>query len=176
VFFVTDPDRTPDPAGIAERLPRGAGVIFRGFGRPGAEGKAAALARIAGRRGLVLLIGADEAMAARVGAQGVHLPERDLARAPSIRRRHPTWLITGAAHSSLALARAKRAGLDAALLSTAFPSLSPSAGRALGPVRLAGLARGAGLPVIALGGVNGATAKRLVGTGVYGFAAVEGLL
>jgi thiamine monophosphate synthase len=32
------------------------------------------------------------------------------------------------------------------------------------------------LPVVALGGVNGATAKRLIGTGVVGLAAVEGLL
>lgn len=175
VFFVTDPERTPDPVRIAETLPRGCGMIFRGFGRPEAAATALALAKMARRRGLVLLIGQDEALAARVGAAGVHLPERDLGRASSIRQRHPGWLITGAIHSARALAFAGRAGLDAVLLSTAFDSRSPSARPPLGPIRLALLVRGAGVPVIALGGVNGRTAKRLAGTGVSGFAAVDGL-
>ncbi len=176
MFFVTDPDRTPDPVRIAAALPRGTGVIFRGFGRPDAETTAKALARIARARGLVLLIGADAAMAARVGADGVHLPERLLGAARRIKARRPRWIVTCAAHSEAALARARRAGADAALLSVVFPSRSPSAGRPIGPVRLAILARRAPLPVIALGGVNGRTAKRLIGTGVHGFAAVEGLL
>jgi thiamine-phosphate pyrophosphorylase len=176
VFFVTDPDRTPDPLSIARRLPRGAGVIFRGFGRPDAERTAEALAVIARRRGLLLLVGADAALARRIGAGGVHLPERDVRRAPAIRQRHPRWIVTGAAHSARALRRARIAELDAAMLSAAFASRSPTAGPPLGPIRLAVAARGAGLPVIALGGVSGRTAKRLIGTGVSGFAVVEGLL
>jgi thiamine-phosphate pyrophosphorylase len=175
VFFVTDPDRTPDPAVVAKRLPRGTGVIFRGFGRPGAERTAAALAAIARARGLVLLIGADERLAYNVGARGVHLPERDLGRARGIRARHPNWLITGAAHSPIAVARAKRSGIDAVLLSTAFSSNSASASLPLGPVRLALIVKGAHVPVIALGGVTGRTSKRLIGTGVWGLAAVDGL-
>jgi thiamine-phosphate pyrophosphorylase len=175
VFFVTDPDRTPDPAAVAERLPRGAGVIFRGFGRPGAERTASALASIARARGLVLLIGADEQLAYNVGAGGLHLPERDLRRVRLIRARHPNWLITCAAHSSLAVARAKAAGADAVLLSTTFSSNSASARPPLGPVRLGLIVKGANLPVIALGGVTGRTAKQLIGLGVWGLAAVEGL-
>ena len=175
VFFVTDPDRTPDPLAIARTLPRGAGVIFRGFGRANAERTAATLAVITRRRGLVLLIGGDEALAHRIGAEGVHLPERDIHSAPFIRRRHPRWIVTAAAHSPQALRKAARAGLNAALLSTAFASRSPTAGRPLGPIRLAIAVRVSGLPVIALGGVNGRTARRLIGTGVSGFAAVDGL-
>jgi thiamine-phosphate pyrophosphorylase len=176
VFFITDPDRTPDPVAVAGRLPRGAGVIFRSFGRAGAEAVAVALMETARRRGLLLLIGADVGLARKVGAAGVHLPERDLWRAPELRRRHPGWLLTGAAHSAAALRRAQRAGVDGALLSAVFPSSSPSAGRPIGVVRLAALVRTTETPVFALGGVNGATAGRLVGTGVSGFAAAEGLL
>lgn len=160
----------------AARLPRGSGVIFRGFGRAGSEEIAEALAKLARRRNLILLIGADERLAAKIDAGGVHLPERALGQARAIRARHPDWLITGAAHSPRALAATKRFGLDAVLLSTAFASRSPSAGRPLGSVRLAQMTKCAGLPVIALGGVNGRTANRLIGTGVRGFAAVEGLL
>jgi thiamine-phosphate pyrophosphorylase len=175
VFFITDPDRTPDPLSVAMTLPRGAGVIFRGFGRPGAEATARALAKTARSRGLILLIGADEKLADRVGADGVHLPERAFQRARVVRRRRPWWIITGAVHSQAALARAARLGLDAALASVIFPSNSPSAKAPLGPVRLALMAKGAGVPVYALGGVNGRTAKRLIGLGVSGFAAAEGL-
>jgi thiamine-phosphate pyrophosphorylase len=173
LFFVTDPSRTPDPVAVAAALPRGAGVIYRHFGAADAGRIAAGLARVARARGLVLLIGADARLAAKVGADGVHLPERELGRARRLRR--PNWILTGAAHSGRALALAGRAGLDAALLSPALPSRSPSAGRPLGPIRLARLVRGARLPVYALGGVNAGTAKRLRDTGISGLAAVEGL-
>lgn len=173
LILVTDPDRTPDPAALAERLPRGSGVIFRGFGRPGAAKMARALGAVARRRGLVLLIGAD---AIRVPGAGVHLPERLAHRAGALKRGRPGLLVTAAAHSLPALIRARRAGADAALLSTVFESRSPSAGRPLGPVRFAALARAAGLPVYALGGIRTKNAPRLLGSGAAGLAMVEGLV
>jgi thiamine-phosphate pyrophosphorylase len=175
LFFFTDPDRTPAPERTAARLPRGAGVVFRAFGRPDAVQVGRRLAALARARGLVLLVGADEALAARLGADGLHLPERSLAAAPRLRARRPGWLLTGAAHSRAALARAARAGLDGAVLSPAFPSRSLSAGRPLGPLRFARLARGARLPVYALGGVSARTARRLESTRAAGLAAVEAL-
>jgi thiamine-phosphate pyrophosphorylase len=57
-----------------------------------------------------------------------------------------------------------------------FESASPSAGRPLGPVRFAALARRAGLPVYALGGVRTKNAPRLLGSGAAGLAMVEGLI
>ncbi len=56
-----------------------------------------------------------------------------------------------------------------------FPSRSPSAGRPLGPIRLARLVRQAASPVYALGGVDADTVRRLGDTGVVGVAAVDGL-
>ena len=173
VWFVTDPERTPDPVAITERLPRGAGVIFRGFGRADTLETARRLAAIARSRGLVLLIGADDALAARVAANGVHLPERMGGRLRRMKARRPSWIVTLAAHSPRALRRAGAARADAVLLSTVFESRSPSAGRPIGSIRLAQLARSCRTPVFALGGVEARTAKRLVGTGVAGFAAVE---
>ena len=55
MWFFTDPTRTPDSAQIAERLPPGSGVVFRGFGRPGAGHEALRLADIARRIILVVL-------------------------------------------------------------------------------------------------------------------------
>ena len=173
LLFFTDPKRTPDIAAVAERLPRGAGIVLRTFG---ADGQAAQVAAIAKRRGLVLLIGADERLAASLGAGGVHLPERMAPAIPAIRARHPQWIITLAAHSSRAVRNAARLGADAVVLSAVFESASPTAGRPLGPLRLAAIARTSPIPVYALGGVNMKNARRLAATGVVGIAAVEGVL
>jgi thiamine-phosphate pyrophosphorylase len=176
LVFVTDPARTPDPAAIAARLPQGAGVIYRAFGAADAVGIAQRLRRVADARGLILLIGADADLAARVGADGVHLPERLIGQGRRLRARRPQWLLTAAAHNARAVRRAHLAGLDAALVSPVFTSLSPSANGALGPIRFASLVRLARLPVYALGGVNGGTASRLLSTGAVGLAAVQGLV
>ncbi|HET6971515.1 MAG TPA: thiamine phosphate synthase [Phenylobacterium sp.] len=164
--------RTPDPEGVARTLPRGAAIVYRHFGAPDAEAVARRLLAIARSRRLTLLIGRDAALAARIGAGGVHLPQRLAHRAQALKRARPDWIVTAAAHS---LAAARRRGPDAVVVSTALPSRSASAGRPLGPVRLARLARLAGQPVYALGGVTNETARRLVDAGLVGLAAVEGL-
>ena len=170
---MTDPIRTPDPAAVAERLPPGAAVVFRAFGAPDAVEVARRLRTVARRRRLLLLIGADEALASEVGAHGLHLPERLLGSLPVLRSRRSRWIFTTAAHSARALLKADQLGADAVFLSPIFPSGSPSAGAPLGAVRLAQLVRSVGTPVLALGGVSGRTAARALGSGAAGLAAVE---
>ncbi|MBW3616644.1 MAG: thiamine phosphate synthase [Proteobacteria bacterium] len=173
---MTDPVRTPDPAGVATGLPRGAAVILRTFGAPDALATALKLRDLTRRRGLLLLIGADEALAARVRADGLHMPERRVRELPRIRARHPRWIFTAAAHSPRAVRRAEKAGADAILLSAVFPSRSASARTPLGPVRFARMVRATKAPVLALGGVNTHTAGRLLRTGAAGLAAVDAWL
>jgi thiamine-phosphate pyrophosphorylase len=169
LYFFTDPARTPDPVAIAETLPRGAAIVFRHFGAADRLQTARALARVARRRGLKLLIGADAALARRVGADGVHWPERLLARAERF------GLTTAATHSAEAAARAAAVGVEAIMLSPVFPSRSASATHALGAFRASQIARAAGRPIIALGGVNAKTARTLAGRGFAGCAAIEAL-
>jgi thiamine-phosphate pyrophosphorylase len=158
---------------IAATLPRGSAIVFRAFGAADAQAQGLRLRAVARARGLRLLVGADAILAARIGADGVHLPERLAGRARRIRR--PGWIVTCAAHSLAAVRRAKAAGADAVVVSAIFPSDSPSAGGPIGPLRLASIARQAGLPVYALGGINNKTARRLLDAGVVGLAAVDGL-
>jgi thiamine-phosphate pyrophosphorylase len=174
-MFLTDPERTPDPVAGAARLPRGSAVVFRAFGRADAVATGLRLRAVARRRGLVLLAGADPALALAIGADGVHLPERLAHRAGALRRRRAGWIVTAAAHSRPAMLKAARAGALALLVSPVFESRSPSAGRPLTALRFAALARDAPAPVYALGGVDGRTAKRLTGSGAAGIAAVEAL-
>lgn len=121
-----------------------------------------------------LLIGADAALAAKIGAHGVHLPERHAYQARRLKQIRPGWIVTSAAHS---LAAARRGGADAVVISVVFPSKSASAvgANALGPVRLAALVRAAGRPAYALGGVDNKKARRLIDAGLIGLAAVDGL-
>ncbi|MBS0294968.1 MAG: thiamine phosphate synthase [Proteobacteria bacterium] len=176
LLFLTDPQRTPDPVPIAERLPSGAGVVYRGFGAADAPEVAERLAAVARAQGLTLLIGVVESLAEACGAQGLHLPERMIHRVPEIRRDHPDWVITVAAHNAAALRQAAEAGADAALLSTVFHSQSPSAGPALGADAFGRMVAEAGLPVYALGGVDDFNASHLSDSGAVGIAAVEGVI
>ena len=59
------------------------------------------------------------------------------------------------------IAAARRSGADAVMLSPVFPTRSHPGSRALGPLRFRLMAARAGIPVIALGGMNRITAKRL---------------
>lgn len=171
LYFLTDPERTPDPVSAAHTLPRGTAIIYRHFGAADRLSVARALKRVARRRALVLLIAADPELATRVGADGVHWPE---ALLPD--RFEHQGLMTAAAHSAEAIARAVSAGADAVLLSPVFPTASRSSGKPLGLSGAARLALASERPIIALGGIGLRTAARLPGRGFAGIAAVEALV
>lgn len=174
LFLFTDPDRLADPVRAAAALPPGSGVVYRHFGKPGRAGEARRLQAVCADGGHVLLIAADPDLAAAIGADGVHWPEWSLGAA----RRGVTArfaLNSAAAHSPAAVRRAARTGMDMAFVSPAFPSRSPGAGRALGPLRLRALAAQSPLPLYALGGIGRVTARRLENSGLSGLAAIEAL-
>lgn len=174
LLFFTDPDRTPEPWKTAARLPQGAGVVYRHFGRDDAEETATRLRQVTEAHGVKLLIGLDADLAETVSADGVHLPERNLDQAPSLRRASPRWLITGAFHEGSTIAPEVVEAIDALVVSPVFTTGSASPARA--PLGRAGVARLSGIlpvPVYALGGVNGATAAGLAGSGACGLAGVE---
>ena len=175
LLFFTDPARTPDPERVAGRLPAGAAVVFRAFGAPDAVDRGLRLREITRRRGLLLLVGADEALARAVQADGLHLPERLVAGLPGLRATHPDWLITIAAHNVTAARAGASAGTDALVVSPVFPSASPSADAPLGVRGLKSIVEAVKTPVYALGGVRADTVKQLADTGIVGIAAVEAL-
>ncbi len=176
LILLSDPARFGDPRPAATRLPRGAALVLRHYGLPGRESLARDLVAICRPRGVFLLVAADGALAARVGAAGLHLPEGLAMTATTWRRRHPGWLVTAAAHSLPALHKAARAGAQAALLSPLFATASHPERRQLGVVRFAALARATPVPVYALGGIAAGNVRRLRGSGAVGIAAIGGIL
>lgn len=175
LFFLTDPERTPDPVASARALPRGCGVILRHYDAPKRDMLAQTLARICRQRNLTFLVGADSALAQKVDADGVHLPEALIGRVADIKRHHPRWIVTAAAHSHAALDQAAHNRADAALLSPVFSTASHPKQPALGPLKFGALTRGARLPVYGLGGINVRNIARLRGCGLAGIAAIGGV-
>jgi thiamine-phosphate pyrophosphorylase len=172
LIFFTDPTRTPRPWETAERLPAGAGVVFRHFGAADALETGLRLRAATKDAGARLLVGLDADLAERIGADGVHLPERALSAAYALSGRRPDWLLTGAAHSLKAVKEAR--DLDALVLSPVFPAGGESASKpALGIDGFSAMAALAPCPAYALGGISPANAATLIGSGACGFAGVD---
>lgn len=169
---MSDPKRTPDPLAVMQALPQGAAYIYRHFGAANRFQIAEQLRQSSFERDIQLLIGADPEMAQQCGADGVHLPQRDLGQIEELRHRYPNWMITGAAHDRESVPRAK--GFDAVFVSPIFSSASPSADIPLGINTLKQWVKIAPCPVIALGGINHDTAPQLLQCGIAGIAGVSG--
>ena len=171
LLLLSDPVRLSDPRAAAARLPRGAAVVARGVAPP----VLAALARLCRARGLRLLVSGDGRAALAAGA-GLHVPDRLPTRGllPVLVRRRASRrpALSCAVHGRAGLTRARRLGADWVLLSPAFPTASHPGAPALGPLRWVGLARAAGRPCVALGGVSAATARRLARRWAAGLAAI----
>lgn len=178
LFLMTDP-RLDDPVAAARRLPRGAAVILRHYDAPAREVLGRRLAAVCRTHGLVFLVAGDWRLAARLKADGLHLPEgvlRGGRLAPALGwRQRSAALLTAAVHNGPALMAAARLEPDAVLLSPVFATASHPESRPLGPSRFGVLARRSPVPVIALGGVDDRSVRRLMQRGVWGVAAVTAL-
>jgi thiamine-phosphate pyrophosphorylase len=175
LVLMTDEKRLPDPVAAARALPKGSAIVIRQHHARQRAQLAHLMAPLARERGLILLIAGDAKLADAVRADGLHLPETRLQEAADWRARRPHWLITVAAHSADALRRAAQTGAHAAFLAPVFRTASHPDRAALGPFRFFTMAKQAGLPVYALGGITAANVGRLSHVRAAGIAAVEAL-
>ncbi|MGA7675667.1 MAG: thiamine phosphate synthase [Rhizomicrobium sp.] len=171
LVLFTDDERLSNPLAAARALPRGSMVVVRARDGLRRATLARAMNELARARALIVLIAGDGALAAACGADGVHLPEAHLGEAAHWRARRRSFLITASVHSLAALAKAK--SVDAVFLSPVFPTASHPGRAALTSVRANAIARTAGVPVYALGGVEPRNAGLL--SGFAGIAAIGAL-
>jgi thiamine-phosphate pyrophosphorylase len=124
------------------------------------------------------VIGAHEDIAGALtaGAAAIHLPAG--ADPAAVRARLPVGMLLGvSAHDAAELARAASAGVDYATLSPIFASASkPGYGPALGAAALARLAAGVSIPVLALGGIDGARIAQCIDAGATGVAVMGAVM
>jgi thiamine-phosphate pyrophosphorylase len=142
-----------------ERLPAGAGVVFRHY-RLGPEERHQLfleVRRLCRERRLILL------------AAGSALPPAD-----GVHGRRGAGLRSASAHNLWEIRVAERQGADLIFLSPVFPTRSHPSARTLGPDRFALLARQASVPVIALGGMDSCAFARL--RGAHGWGGIDAWL
>ena len=169
--FLTDQARAPHPLLVARVLPKGAAIILRDYTMLGRAGLAARLKSVCTQRGVKLIIGADPALAARLDADGVHLPSwASPVSVPS------GMIVTMACHDRAQLERAGAIGAHLALLSPVFTTKSHPDEGALGADRFRDLAAQSPLPVLALGGVDETNAHQIAGPNIAGIAAIGAFL
>lgn len=148
------------------RLPDDAGIVFRHYSLPAEvrEHMAARLAEAAGQRGITLAIAGDSELAKRTGASLVHNPTHDTAG----------LLFSRSVHSLEEAETAKGAAL--VFVSPIYATRSHPAKKPLGPKLAAEIARAAGVPAIALGGMDAEKFSLLEREGFYGWAGIDAWL
>lgn len=148
-----------------ERLPRGAGVVFRHHATPLAERRRlfARVRRVARRRGLLLVRAGDRTLRGEAGVHGQG------GRGNGQKRGLLTW----PAHDRRQALAGVRAGARLLFVSPVFATRSHPGARPAGPVRAAAIARGLPVTVIALGGMDARRFRRLRALGFDGYAAID---
>jgi len=175
LVLMTDDDRLPEPLAAARALPRGSMVVARSRDPRRLNELGRALLKIARRSRLAVLIAGDPLLAARLGADGFHLPEARAGEAAYWRARFSSMLITASAHSLRASLCAQLLPVDAIFLSPVFSTRSHPDRLALTPLRANFVARAMTKPVYALGGIDAHTAQHLSPDVFAGIAAIGAL-
>ena len=130
--------------------------------------QAIALAR---RHGARVVINSDLELAREAGADGVHLTATQL----NVTQARPSGVLVGAScHDEHELARAMRLEFDYALLGPVKPTRSHPQTPALGWKEFASLARGASIPLYAVGGMRRADLEQAWRASAHGVAMISG--
>ena len=128
---------------------------------------ARAAAGLARSHGAKLLVNADAELAREAGADGVHFPARSLMRLGA----RPHGMLAGAScHDATELAHAMRLELDLVVLGPVLATDSHPGAATLGWPGFAQLARGASIPVYAIGGMQPASLQAAWQAGGHGIA------
>ena len=123
------------------------------------------------RHGAKVLVNGDTELAREAGADGVHFTAHDLMRLEA----RPQGILAGAScHNESELAQAMKLGLDLAVLGPVHPTDSHPGAKTLGWDGFVRIARGATLPVYAIGGLRSPDLETAWGAGAHGIAMITG--
>jgi 8-oxo-dGTP diphosphatase len=159
---------------LDQRLAQGLRLIQvreKGMPAPDLERFAATVIAKARAHGARVLINSDIELALRLGADGVHLAAAQLAL---LERRPALGWCAASCHNAAELARAAQLGVDFAVLGPVQATPSHPDSMLLGWEGFTALARGAALPVFALGGMGAGDLETAWRCGAQGIAMVRG--
>lgn len=176
VYAITDGPRADLLAAVQATLAGGARLVqYRDKGRDEdrREHEAHALLALCARHAVPLIINDDVELAARIGADGVHLGADDVDVAEARRRLGANAIIGVSCYGSAERARLlARDGADYLAFGAFFPSpTKPHAPRTTPDVLRE--ARALGLPLVAIGGINVDNARPLIDAGADFIAVIS---
>ncbi|MBX2832314.1 MAG: thiamine phosphate synthase [Rhodospirillales bacterium] len=162
IILLTDDLRLPDPAPAIRSLPRDSMVIFRQYNHPQRARLGADLRSLCRAKGIPFLVANDIALALKLDADGIHLPEYRILTTPDVYCQIPSgFLITSACHN---VATVRRLGIlprqyrpDGVLISPVFPTQSHPGANPLSfsdILTMASMCKHHGMAPIGLGGIN----------------------
>jgi 8-oxo-dGTP diphosphatase len=139
--------------------------------RQAAEEFARRVVALVRAHGAKVLVNSDAALAREIGADGVHLTAEQLRSAPA----RPDFPWCGAScHSGEELRRAEALGVDFVVLGPVRATPSHPHAVPLGWERFRDTARGAAVPVYALGGIVPRDLEQALSCGAHGIAMLRG--
>lgn len=161
LWMMTDERQGDGLWAALDRLPRGAGIVFRHYnmGKNGRQALFERVKEIVRRRDHLLMLAGTSEQALAWGADGSH------GRGPG------DGLRSAPVHNWSEIRDAERDGAAFLFLSPVFATRSHPDARPLGPAEFNRLARRTDLPVIALGGMNRIRVRRL--REAYGWAGID---
>lgn len=179
-LYLITPDE-PDDARLVQRtellLAHAACLQYRNKRAPAVQRRqqADALRSLCAMRGIPFLVNDDAALAAAVGADGVHLGEHDGAIATARALLGNGAIVGVSCYDDIERARVAAAqGADYLAFGAFFASRTkPDARRA--PIDLPAAARPLGLPLVAIGGITPDNAPTLLAAGIDMVAVISGV-
>ena len=127
--------------------------------------------------GVPLIVNDRVDVALAVGAEGVHLGQRDMAIADARRLGPSGWIIGISAESVEDAARAERAGADYIGVSPVFATPTKTDHAApLGLEGLRAMRAATTLPLVAIGGIHAGNAREVIRAGADGLAVVSAIV
>ena len=126
-------------------------------------------------KGAVSIINDNVEIAARTGADGVHVGQEDLEASLARERLGPGKIIGVSAHNAAEARRAEAAGADYIGSGAAFATSTKETAAPIGPEGLRAVVEAVSIPVVAIGGISRENIGRLDGLGLAGIAVVSAL-
>lgn len=121
--------------------------------------------------GAIVMINSDQRLAQEVGANGVHLPARELM---SVSVRPDFEWCAASCHDAPELSRAAQLGVDFVVLGPVSPTPSHPRASVLGWTNFSQLAKEYPVPIFALGGMRQGDMHEARAAGAHGIAMVRG--
>ena len=132
--------------------------------------------RDATRERAMFVVNGDPELAARIGADGVHLPEAAMSVTTARQIAGPGVLVGRSVHSTAAAKSAAAENADYVVAGTVYPSPTHPGGQASGTVIVRSIASAVDLPVIGIGGIDASNAAFVMAAGARGVACISAIL